>query len=256
MDGEDFHKELVRYQSPKYHHEAGYRYHDTCTFFFDNLCYYPGNDGQYNKAGKIIKKRTFQTNTFQQFVPGKDFYDVELTIMNEKDHLLEIVYLTDQVIVYADDIKPFPKYFRKQFEVILLDGESDERGQREENTATAVSGGRKTVEQGRADGNAITIAHGTLTYKDKTEKLEPTPMALLKLLYENKDKLLTRGMIFDSMWGGKDIYERQITDHILAIRNALTRLGVDRGIIDTVKGSKRVKGGYIFHTNFVTLSFH
>ncbi|MAG68947.1 MAG: hypothetical protein CL471_01405 [Acidobacteria bacterium] len=99
-----------------------------------------------------------------------------------------------------------------------------------------------------------------LKYKDdKNEKLEPIQIQILKLLYENKNKLVTRSAIQDNIWGSKDVYDKQITDHMTKIRKAFTELGFGKEIIEaikTIKKSRIAEGGYIFHSNIIPLDFH
>jgi DNA-binding winged helix-turn-helix (wHTH) protein len=99
-----------------------------------------------------------------------------------------------------------------------------------------------------------------LKYKDdKKEKLEPIQIQILKLLYENKNKLVTRSVIQDNIWGSKDVYDKQITDHMTKIRKAFTELGFGKEIIEaikTIKKSRIAEGGYIFHSNIIPLDFH
>ena len=99
-----------------------------------------------------------------------------------------------------------------------------------------------------------------LKYKDdKNEKLEPIQIQILKLLYENKNKLVTRSAIQDNIWGSKDVYDKQITDHMTKIRKAFTELGFGKEVIEaikTIKKSRIAEGGYIFHSNIIPLDFH
>ena len=99
-----------------------------------------------------------------------------------------------------------------------------------------------------------------LKYKDdKKEKLEPIQIQILKLLYENKNKLVTRSAIQDNIWGSKDVYDKQITDHMTKIRKAFTELGFGKEVIEaikTIKKSRIAEGGYIFHSNIIPLDFH
>ena len=75
-------------------------------------------------------------------------------------------------------------------------------------------------------------------------------------MYENKDKLVTRNTILDIIWEGEEVYEKQITDHISKIKKAFAGLGFDKKIIETERKSRASEGGYIFHSNIVTLHFH
>ena len=94
---------------------------------------------------------------------------------------------------------------------------------------------------------------------DKKEKLEPIQIRILKLLYENKGKLVTRSVILDNIWGSRDVYDKQITDHMTKIRKAFTELGFGKEVIEaikTIKKSRIAEGGYIFHSNIIPLDFH
>lgn len=132
MDGEDFYKKLERLQGIRIQNsDAGYFCHRECAFFFDNLRYYPRGDDQYHYAGKAIRRSGFSATHFTHYVP-EDYRNGEVEIVDEKAMAIEIMYCANRIVAYTNDIKPFPIYFQKQFEVIPLDSETDEGGQQED----------------------------------------------------------------------------------------------------------------------------
>ena len=94
-----------------------------------------------------------------------------------------------------------------------------------------------------------------LKYKEKEEKLEPLQIQLLRLLYMNRDSIVSRRYILDHIWNGSDVYEQQVTDHISRIKKAFKKLGYEKDIIETIIKSRVSEGGYIFKNNTVSLDF-
>ncbi|WP_050932017.1 alpha/beta fold hydrolase [Aestuariivita boseongensis] len=73
-----------------------------------------------------------------------------------------------------------------------------------------------------------------LTRQGKTVSVEPQVFALLQLLVENPDRLVTRDEIVDTVWNGRVISESAISARIAAARRAVGDDGKKQRVIRTV----------------------
>ena len=110
----------------------------------------------------------------------------------------------------------------------------------------------------------IKVENNYLKRRDigKEKKLSPIQIKLLKLLYKNRNRPVTREDIYESLWKDANVYDDQTTDHISKLVDAFVEMGfkknvVKKEIIVTVKKSSKSanKGGYIFHNNLVILDY-
>jgi len=91
---------------------------------------------------------------------------------------------------------------------------------------------------------AITVRGLTLipderkcVYEDRTEILTNKEFELLKLLMENHNTITSRDTIIGRVWGYDYVGETRTVDvHIKEIRLKLSRLGIQKGVIQTVRG--------------------
>jgi hypothetical protein len=186
MDGEDFHNKLVRLAGIYMQDDdAGYICYRERAFFFDNLRYYPRANDQYHNAGKLIRtrRREFFTAYLTHYVPGKDYGNEEIVIVNEESTAIEIVSFARGVVAYTEDIKPFPTYFKKQFEVILLDSETDEGGQQEDTFDVSVEPKPKQQQQ------EVKSVETTLSYNKNTGKFRFGTTESIAISTTNRHKI-------------------------------------------------------------------
>ncbi|GFZ31489.1 transcriptional regulator [Clostridium zeae] len=80
-----------------------------------------------------------------------------------------------------------------------------------------------------------------LSYKEKVVVLSKNEYKLIKLLMENKDRIITREEIFDTLWDSESfVDENTLTVNITRLRNKFSEIGIEN-IIKTKRGI-----GYIF----------
>ncbi|MGR3174595.1 MAG: winged helix-turn-helix domain-containing protein [Candidatus Scalindua sp.] len=266
MDGEEFYNELARY------HEAGCRtisgsvYSQSGTLFIDNLhCENEDDKVYYRKAGKIIRNRKLTIlSASPHFDPIDGFADNNDVYVNYESYAVVTHYDVDWIVAYTDKPNAFPSYFRRQFEVISLDSESDEGGQQEEDTVTEYAKkieepeGGQTAEQGSEAKGSIEIdrKRQLLKFNSKEAKVEPKQIELFELLWENKDKFVDRNNIGLSLWPDTDNKEPispiQIDQQINKLRGGIEKLEFKKEIIETIRKTQLNKGGYIFHSNLTS----
>jgi hypothetical protein len=188
MDGEDFHYKLDFHDSI-YIKDDGALYKSIYNraFFFDNLRYYPRGNDRYYDAGKIIRTwtRSFFTTRPRRtnYVPGEDYRNEEIEIVDERSTAIPILRFVNRVVAYTDDIKPFPAYFKKQFEVILLDSETDEGGQQEDTFDVSVEPKPKQQQQ------EVKSVETTLSYNKATGKFRFGTTESIAISITNRHKI-------------------------------------------------------------------
>lgn len=64
--------------------------------------------------------------------------------------------------------------------------------------------------------------------------VEPQVFALLRLLIENRDRLVGRAEIIDRIWGGRIVSDEAVTSRIKSARHAIGDSGKTQSLIRTV----------------------
>lgn len=75
-----------------------------------------------------------------------------------------------------------------------------------------------------------------LTRGDEELKIEPKGFALLQLLVENDDRLVSKEEVIDQVWDGRIVSEAAISSAIKSIRQVLDDDGVSQRLVRTVHG--------------------
>ena len=83
-----------------------------------------------------------------------------------------------------------------------------------------------TLDTGRAE----------LRGPDGTVHIEPKPLALLTLLAENNDRVLSRDEMIESVWGGRIVSDAAVSTVLKQVRKALGDGGRKQEFIRTVHG--------------------
>ncbi len=71
----------------------------------------------------------------------------------------------------------------------------------------------------------------------ETIALEPQVFALLRYLVENRERLVTKNQLIDTVWGGRVVSESALTSRIKSARQALGDTGREQRFIRTIHGS-------------------
>ena len=85
----------------------------------------------------------------------------------------------------------------------------------------------------------LDIACGELRRDEKVVPLEPRAFALLSVLVEHHDRLVTREEIIDTAWDGRVVSDAAISTGIKSVRKALGDDGVLQKYIRTLRGRGR-----------------
>ena len=200
----------------------------------DLIGVYLKNDGYevtscYDAAGALeaVGRETFDLAILDIMLPDMDGFDLCAKIREE--HLFPIIFLTAKVAdidkirglsVGADDYvtKPFNAMeLMARVRAVLRRRPAEARPDEYRLGSLSVSPERHEV---RVDGE---VTH--LTYKE---------FMLLQLLFENRDRVLTREVLLDRIWGlGMERENRTLDVHIRTLR---AKLGSAGSCIQTVRG--------------------
>lgn len=102
---------------------------------------------------------------------------------------------------------------------------------------------RRTNKQNKEDeilkfnGMVMNVSAWNLSYQEKTIPLTQTEFDLLKLLIQNRGRVLSREQLIEKLWGIDFIGEdRTIDSHIKNLREKLHAFGIDKSLVKTVWG--------------------
>jgi len=185
-----------------------------------------------NAAVQRFKEITPDVCVLDVMLPGKDGFDIadEIREMNTD---VPIIFLTAKIAV-SDVINGFNRggndYIRKPFslEELIARIENVLRPKKDLNATTQSDEavlGKYTFRKNRQ----------VLSFADEHRKLSYRESELLKLLYENRDKVVERRDILNLLWGSDSFFNSRTLDvYITKLRNYLKQ---DSAIeIITVKG--------------------
>jgi len=75
-----------------------------------------------------------------------------------------------------------------------------------------------------------------LSKDGKEVEIEPLAFDLLVFLIENKERVITRDEIFESVWSGKQVLDSTLSNHIKILRAILNDNGRTQSVIKTIRG--------------------
>lgn len=106
----------------------------------------------------------------------------------------------------------------------------------------------------RFDQFELDLAKAELRLCDLPVHIEPQVYALLALLIQNRDRLVTRQEIIDKVWGGRFISESAISSRVKSLRQSLGDDGAQQRLIKTIhaRGFRFVAAVQISKTGITT----
>ncbi len=88
----------------------------------------------------------------------------------------------------------------------------------------------------RFDQFELDLAKAELRLRDLPVHSEPQVYALLALLIQNRDRLVSRDEIIDKVWGGRFISESAVSSRVKSLRQSLGDDGAQQRLIKTIHG--------------------
>ena len=88
----------------------------------------------------------------------------------------------------------------------------------------------------RFDQFELDLAQAELRLRGLAVHIEPQVYALLALLVQNRDRLVSRDEIIDKIWGGRFISESAVSSRVKSLRQSLEDDGTQQRLIKTIHG--------------------
>ena len=187
-------------------------------------------EGDGGKALELFQKEAPDVCVLDIMLPNKDGFTIADEI-REKDLTVPIIFLSAKSQT-SDVVNGFRlganDYIRKPFSI-------EELIVRIENVLKSKSAPAESAEEVPLGAYVFNIRRQVLSHPEETRKLSYRESELLKLLYENRDKIVERSEILTLLWGSDSFFNsRNLDVYITKLRGYLK---LDPGIeIITIKG--------------------